>query len=167
MFRKAIQAWPTKPWRQAPYERGSHMNDERQGGEIHVTGVVKDRVGEPRNDGSRGSGLYSVPLQLSRKPSHDWAGFFERAWNNPPSFTTMHRPGIASVVGDTIVLNGTTIDEVETYHLTTVKLCIGQATHSEAEYQEAERQRAGRADAERKEHQAHVDDVADRIRFDE
>lgn len=36
----------------------------------------------------------------------------------------MHRPGIASVVDDEILLNGTTIEEVREYHRETLKLCI-------------------------------------------
>ena len=37
----------------------------------------------------------------------------------------MHRPGIASVEGDEILLNGTTIEEVRDYHRKTLNLCIG------------------------------------------
>lgn len=36
----------------------------------------------------------------------------------------MHRPGIARVVGDQIVLDGTTVEEVRRYHLTTLKLAV-------------------------------------------
>jgi len=133
---------------------------------IEVVGVAKDRVGQPVNDGTAGSGLYSVPLQLSRSPSSTWARFFVQCWDRPPSFSTMHRPGIASVSGGMIVLDGTTIDEVEQYHLGTIKACIQQANDAEILYVEAERQKRERAEAERKDHQAHVDEVADRLKFD-
>lgn len=43
---------------------------------IKIKGVVKEDVGRPRNDGTPGSGLYEVPLQLSDLPSHRWAELF-------------------------------------------------------------------------------------------
>lgn len=140
---------------------------EREQKPIQVVGVVKERVGRPRNDGTPGSGLYAVPLRLSRTPSHAWGEFFEQCWNSPPSFTTMHRPGIASVIGDTVVMDGTTIDEVEKYHLKTVQLCVEQANENEANRLQAERQHKERDDVARREHEAHVGEVANRLRFDD
>lgn len=133
---------------------------------IRVTGIVKERVGRARNDGTPGSGLYEVPLQLSRTPSSTWSEFFRECWNHPPSFTTMHRPGIARVAGDTVVLDGTTIDEVEKYHLDTVKLCVARANDVEIARVERARRRAEQDEAERQVHDAHVDEVADRLKFD-
>lgn len=49
---------------------------------------------------------------------------FIKTWNQPPQFTTMHRPGIARVSGDRVILDGTTIEEVEKYHRDTLKLSI-------------------------------------------
>ena len=56
---------------------------------------------------------------------------FVRNWNSPPRYTTMHRPGIASVVDDEILLNGTTIEEVREYHRGTLKLCIEKSNTQE------------------------------------
>ena len=84
---------------------------------IRILGVIAAEVGVPRNDGTAGSGLYKVPFQLSRKPLELWANLFVDAWDRPSKFTSMHRPGIARVEGDRIVLDGTTIEEVEKYHL--------------------------------------------------
>ncbi|PCF56803.1 hypothetical protein B5C08_01845 [Staphylococcus delphini] len=36
----------------------------------------------------------------------------------------MHRPGIATVIQDKIVLNGTTIEEVKKYHRDTLIMCV-------------------------------------------
>jgi hypothetical protein len=134
---------------------------------IRVTGVVKERVGRPPGRGTAGSGLYAVPLQLSDSPSSAWGKSFEQCWNHPPSFTTMHRAGIARVTGDTIVLDGTTIDEVERYHLATVKLCVEAANGAELGRLDRDRQQSERDEVALREHEAHVDDVADRLRFDE
>lgn len=57
---------------------------------IEVVGVVKEGVGKPRDDGTRGSGLYRVPLRLSRRPSETWARLFRETWDRPPQYTTMH-----------------------------------------------------------------------------
>ena len=78
----------------------------------------------PRNDSTPGSALYRVPLKLNRTPDTRWSRLFRANWDSPPSFTTMHRPGIGSVVGDTIVLDGTTIEELERYHAKTLKLAV-------------------------------------------
>ena len=44
----------------------------------------------------------------------------------------MHRPGIASVIGSKIFLDGTTIDEVKDYHKETLILCVKKANEEEA-----------------------------------
>lgn len=85
-------------------------------GPMRIVGVDRGGISQPRDDGTRGSALYSVPLLLSRVPDAEWAVLFVRNWDRPPSFTTMHRPGIARVVGDRVVLDGTTVEEVAQYH---------------------------------------------------
>ena len=67
---------------------------------IRIVGIIADDVGEPRNDGTRGSALYAVPFRLSRRASGEWTQVFERVWNRPPRRTNMHRPGIAHVRSD-------------------------------------------------------------------
>ena len=44
----------------------------------------------------------------------------------------MHRPGIASVIGSKIFLDGTTIDEVKDYHKEALILCVKKANEEEA-----------------------------------
>src|SRR4030095_8334099 len=94
---------------------------------IRIVGVVVDEVSTPRDDGTRGSALYSVPFRLSRRQPSEWADLFVQAWDSPSRFTTMHRPGIANVHGDKVILNGTTINEVETYHRDTLILAAEEA----------------------------------------
>lgn len=137
------------------------------GDPIRIVGVIADEVGEPRNDGTRGSALYSVPFRLTRRVSGNWAHEFEQVWNRPPRFTTMHRPGIASVSGDRIVLNGTTIEEVQKYHRETLILCVNETNRIIAEREE----QVQRVEEERKrlsdEHRNRVRDLSNKIRFDE
>jgi hypothetical protein len=94
---------------------------------IKITGVITEEVGEPRNDKTPGSALYVVPFRLSRTPSPEWVRAFLDTWELPPRFTSMHRPRIATVRGDRIVLDGTTIEEVERYHFDTLKLAVAEA----------------------------------------
>jgi SEFIR domain. len=133
---------------------------------IRIIGVVVDEVTEPSLDGTRGSALYRVPFKLSRSPSNAWEAFFLNAWQFPPQFTTMHRPSIASVVGDRIVLNGTTIEEVQQYHKNTLKLCVGVANTKEAEWKarrdQAEQLARQKSDA----HRRSVNDIASGLSFD-
>jgi hypothetical protein len=133
---------------------------------IELVGVIPEEVGSPRNDGTRGSALYRVPFRLSAHPSSRWSQFFVANWNRPPSFTTMHRPGIARVAGDTVVLDGTTMEEVEKYHLQTLKLAIGEANKLEAAAVQRNREAEQLRAAAEEEHRRHVEDVAGRLDFD-
>jgi len=134
---------------------------------IRIIGIVKEGVGRPRNDGTAGSALYRVPLRLSRIPSPEWSDLFVRCWDHPPSFTSMHRPGIASVSGDMIVLDGTTMDELERYHAETLRRCVDQANEQEAVHGERVQQARMRDEAERRGHERQVDEIADRLKFDQ
>lgn len=125
---------------------------------IKLTGIILDEVGEPR----KGSSLYVVPFQLSRTPSAKWTTFFLMVWDLPPRFTAMHRPGIARVIGDRVILDGTTIEEVKRFHLDTLKLAIEQANRLE----EQSKQRADAAERKRTRHREHVAEVAKELKFD-
>jgi hypothetical protein len=143
------------------------MSEEVPGPEpVEIVGVIEDGVGEPRNDGSRGSGLYKVPIRLSARPSNTWARLFVDTWNRPPRFTTMHRPGIASVIGDRIVLDGTTIEEVEKYHAETLRLVVEKVNEDAAALEARERRQREVEETEKQKHREHVRDVAGRIRFE-
>ena len=135
--------------------------------EIKITRVIVEEITEPRNDGTRGSALYTIPFALSRRPPSQWAQRFIENWNNPPRFSSMHRPGIARISGSTISLNGTMIEEVEKYHRDTLLLAVGKTNQ---EYREWKRQREQRQARERElseKHRRRVDEGAKRIKFDE
>ena len=133
---------------------------------IRITGVITERVGTPRNDGTRGSALYAVPFQLSRMPTAEWAELFVETWDHPPFFSTMHRPGIARVSSDQVILDGTTLGEVEKYHQETLKLVLDEVNKKVAQNEkrrsEEERQRMEME----KQHRDNIQEVAKRIKFD-
>lgn len=133
---------------------------------IEIEGIIVDEVGEPRNDGSRGSALYDVPFRLSQEPPPKWDELFIESWNHPPRYTSMHRPGIASVFGDRIVLDGTTIDEVQRYHRDTLALAVDEANQKYQQHSTKRRQKAQSANAQRQQHRNAVADIAGKIRFD-
>jgi hypothetical protein len=134
---------------------------------LRITGVVIDEVGTPRNDGTRGSALYVVPFQLSHQPPFGWSDIFVTCWDHPSRFTSMHRPGIASVEGDRIILDGTTVQEVERYHRDTLILAVDAANREFAE-REAKRRSAEAAERLRvEEHKKSVHDAARRLKFDD
>jgi hypothetical protein len=133
---------------------------------ISLIGIVEEGVGRPRNDGTPGSALYRIPIRLSRQPSSIWARHFVETWNRPPRFTTMHRPGIASVSGDTVVLDGTTMDELERYHIETLRHVLGKVNDDVATYEREQQARAeGEAQAARQ-HEETVREVSGRLKFD-
>ncbi|MFS4467710.1 toll/interleukin-1 receptor domain-containing protein [Maribacter sp. 2210JD10-5] len=100
---------------------------------IKIKGIVIDEITQPKNDGTAGSALYKIPFELNRTPSYEWRDLFVNAWNRPPRFSSMHRPGIASAYGNQVILDGTTIEEVEKYHKDTLKLTVEVANKQIAE----------------------------------
>lgn len=124
---------------------------------IQIEGVIADQVTTPRMDGTPGSALYRVPFRLSRRPDREWSDLFVKNWNHPPSYTSMHRPGIASVVGETIILDGTTLDEVKRYHRDTLKLALAETNR---EYDQLKARRLAAEEREKARIEAHRTDVS-------
>ncbi len=146
--------------RQGSYGEAGQFKD------IQITHVIVDEVTDPENDGTRGSALYTVPLQLTATPPWMWGQIFVRHWDRPRQFTTMHRSGIARVSGDEVLLKGTTIEEVRRYHRDTLKLAVDEANREYREIIETE-ERKRRAEEERwAQHRRNVDDVASQIDFE-
>ena len=133
---------------------------------IKITGVVTEGISKPRMDGTRGSALYAIPFQLSRRPSSDWARLFVETWNHPPRWTTMHRPGIARVSGARIILDGTTIEEVEKYHRETLLVVLDRVNQLIAEHEERKQREVEIESQRRQQHEASVSEVTKRIKFD-
>lgn len=134
--------------------------------DIKMVGIDVDGVGQPRNDGTPGSALYEVPIKLSVTPSELWAEIAVKTWDSPPSYTTMHRPGIASVVGDHFILDGTTVDEVESHHAKTLKLVVEKTNELVRDAEERDRLEEDRLKREAEAHTENVETVAKRIKFD-
>lgn len=135
--------------------------------EIKIKGILIDEVSLPLNDGSRGSALYKIPFELNKKPDYDWIDLFIQAWNRPPRFTSMHRPGIASVYGSKIVLDGTTIEEVEKYHKDTLKLAVETANNTLKEIKIRKKLREEAEKKHEEEHKKTIGDISKRINFDD
>jgi hypothetical protein len=79
----------------------------------------------------------------------------------------MHRPGIARVHGDRIVLVGTTIEEVQRHHRDTLILCVQETNRILNERNVKLRQEEEARILRTEKHRQHVQDVSDKIRFDD
>jgi hypothetical protein len=134
--------------------------------EIKLEGIIVEEVTEPRNDGTPGSGLYAVPFRLSGTPDAIWAELFVNSWNLPPRFTSMHRPGIARVEGDRIVLDGTTIEEVKRYHFDTLKLAVSEANRLVGEQKRTNSQQTSASQSRKQRHRDHVAEIAKSLKFE-
>jgi hypothetical protein len=133
---------------------------------IHIVEIIEECVSKPRNDGTPGSALYKVPFRLSRRPPAEWAAYFPHAWDHPSRWTSLHRPGICEVVGDTIWLNGTTLEEVEHTHRATLLLALEETNRTYAEYAAKKAADEARRRAEEHDHQRAVAEQVKRIKFD-
>jgi len=78
----------------------------------------------------------------------------------------MHRPGIASVSGATITLDGTNMEEVEQFHRDTLQLAVAEANRKYREWALNQEQRRAREESQREEHKKQVDNAAKRIKFE-
>jgi hypothetical protein len=134
--------------------------------DIKITRVIVEDVTEPRNDGTYGSALYSIPFALSRTPPPEWGKLFTENWNHPPRFTTMHRPGIAEIHGAAITLDGTTIEEVEKYHRDTLQVAVAETNKQYKEWRRIQDERQAREEATRDLHRKNLENASRRIKFD-
>ena len=155
-----------RPAARAAAERTTAPAQEPAAEPIRIIGVIVDEVTTPRHDGTSGSALYRIPFQLSGRPSTQWANRFIEHWNHPPQWTTMHRRGIASVSGDRVYLDGTTMEEIERYHRDTLKLAIQETNREIDEHEQQQRAAAERARREREDHERTVREAAQRLKFD-
>ena len=142
--------------------KGKEDNEDEK---IKVIGILTNEVTVPKMDGTRGSALYKITFKLSRVPSELWENLFIQLWNSPPQYTTMHRPGIASVIGDKIILDGTTIDEVKDYHRDTLLLCVNEANKRMIEIEKRNRELEQRKKSEIQSHYQGIQDVSKDIKW--
>ena len=133
---------------------------------ISVIGVDRVEVGRPRGDGTPGSGLYAVRIKLSRNLSVRERDLLIYFWDNPSSFSTMHRAGIARIVADTLILDGTTVEEVRDFHATTVKSAVAATNAVYAREIASESSRRDEDVAKALERDAVIRSVMDQITFD-
>ncbi|MDD5455188.1 MAG: hypothetical protein PHW62_06815 [Candidatus Ratteibacteria bacterium] len=133
---------------------------------IKIVGIITEGITEPRNNGTPGSALYAIPFRLNRTPSSLWAEIFVKTWDSPPQFTTSHRPRIARISGDTIILDGTTIDEVKRTHRKTLELCISEANKIEAEILQEEKAKNEAAKKRSSEFRKTIDEQVKDIKLD-
>ena len=133
--------------------------------DIKIVGIITNEVTLPKNDGTRGSALYRIPFRLSSKPTSTWSELFLRNWNYPPSFTSMHRPGIDRVESDKIILDGTTIEEVKQYHRDTLILCVEKTNEEEKQYRRRKEQLKRKKQEEIENHYRNIEDISKDLKF--
>jgi hypothetical protein len=158
-FQKSIRAEakkfsPTKETPASPFEP------------VKIEGVLADEAGRPTNDGTAGSALYSIPFKLNCAPTHEWGDLFVRTWDHPPQYTTRHRPGIARVQGDRIILTRTTMEEVKDVHRDTLKLVVDTVNNEIAELMRKRRAAEDARQQHEQQHRENVQRIAGDIKFD-
>jgi hypothetical protein len=133
---------------------------------IKLVSVVTEEVGSPRNDSTAGGALYAIPIKLSASPRDEWRRFFLEAFDDPPQRDAAHRPGIASVREDRIILKETTMEELETTHIATLKLAVEQANRKYADLLVYRRTTVERQRQDEEKHRKSVEESAKKIKFD-
>jgi predicted transcriptional regulator len=146
--------WKTAAENEAP----AHLDDDR----VRIVRVVIEAMSAP--SGPTFDGPYDVPFQLSRVTSTEWEHEFLKSWDRHAAKSNR---GKASVGADRIVISSTTIDDVERVHLVTLKQALDEANRATTEAQERLRERARIEEQRRREHLKHVEQVIDRLNFDD
>lgn len=135
--------------------------------EIKIQGIITDMVTSPSYNGSPGCLLYKIPFKLNQSPNQEWINFFIYAFDNPSEYTTMHRPGIAYVLGDKIYLDGTTIEEVDKYHKKTLKLAVNEANKKQKESIQKRIREEEASKVRLEQFRKNIDDMVRNINFDD
>jgi len=130
--------------------------------DIRIVRIIEEDIGAPSGIGP-GSALYAVPFQLSATPDDEWQEHFLALWDRPLAYGTMHRPGTARIRDDRIVLSGTTMREVDRWHLASLQQAVeGANIRYQAERGQriaADRQRV----AEATEHRRSIREIAQQL----
>lgn len=134
--------------------------------DITIVEIITDEVTVPRNDGTRGSALYKVPFLLSSVPPSEWKEIFIINWDSPLSFTTKHRPGTARLYDNKLILERTTIEEVNDVHKKTLKLVIEKTNADYRNWKQRVEREEAEEQARQEEHRQHVNRLAESISFD-
>jgi hypothetical protein len=132
---------------------------------IRIVEIIENKITKPRNDGTAGSALYRVPFKLSAQPPAAWAEHFPRAWDRPSTWTSKHRPGICTVNGDVVWLNGTTLEEVAENHKATLELALEETNRKYAEFEDKQRAAAEQKQKQEEAHTEHVKEAVKKIKF--
>lgn len=134
--------------------------------DITIVEIITDEVTVPRNDGTRGSALYKVPFLLSSVPPSEWKEIFIINWDSPLSFTTKHRPGTVRLYDNKLILERTTIEEVNDVHKKTLKLVIEKTNADYRNWKQRVEREEAEEQARQEEHRQHVNRLAESISFD-
>ena len=78
----------------------------------------------------------------------------------------MHRPGIIRVEGDRVILNGTSLEEIEKYHRKTLLLVVNKVNLLFAEQERERNARTYHEEEQRRRHREEVTEIAKRLGFD-
>lgn len=134
--------------------------------DIKIVEIITDEVTAPRNDGTRGSALYKVPFLFSSVPPREWKEFFIANWDYPPRLTFKHRPGIAKFYAKKLILDGTTIEEVNDVHQETLQLVIEKTNADYRNWKQRAEREEIEEQARQEEHRQHVNKLVESISFD-
>jgi hypothetical protein len=128
---------------------------------IQITSVIVEGITDP----PPGRSHYEIPLRLSRTPEPEWVQHFLRAWDKHQNHNSTHRAGM-EVGADRIILDTTTIDDLEEFHVRTLKLALDEANQLASEDYGKLRSTVSAEQIKQKQHREHVAAVAQRLRFD-
>ena len=132
---------------------------------VRLVRVVTNEVGFPSDNADGSRGVYTVVFQLSHEPSARWGDYLVHFWDRPQVSYAQgkHRPGMVNVVANRLMMEETTIDEVEGFHLPVLKAAVRMANEAEARALVEDHRRAERRRLEEAEHRRHIAEVSKRL----
>lgn len=97
---------------------------------VRIIGLSTDELRGASAEGADGSTPIMLAVRLSKAPSTNWAALFADAWDHLRDAPRGHRPGMARVEGDRIVLTGMTPRELRDVHRASLDAIVNQVNEA-------------------------------------
>ncbi|MBX7046990.1 MAG: hypothetical protein K1X86_14260 [Ignavibacteria bacterium] len=132
--------------------------------DVKIIGIISEEI-----ESIEGTAFLKIPIKLNQRPPSEWVDIFNKNWRHPSQFTSRHKPSIASLRNDIILLHETTVEEIQEYHKETLIVVVEDTN---TEYNNWVNSELARIEKQKKEVEFILDNVkkqqeaAKKIKFD-
>jgi hypothetical protein len=96
------------------------------------------------------SSLFKITLTLNSKPPSKWIEAFNHFWKRPREYSGRHAPNIASIQGNSIIMDGTTSTDIENIHKKTLLIVVEDSNKYYNEWVQSEIEKKKKEELDKK-----------------